>query len=348
MIARNASVDFNKKGELGSAMSALYMFSNAGIQGQARMIRAMGSRRVWAAVGALAGAAALSALYSILMSNKDEAGVPDYMKIAPWERDKNLVFMLPGHHYLKIPLPYGFSPFAVLGAHTVNVLTGNEKPLAAASAVIHSILDAFNPLGEESSAVADVIPSAARPLYHIEANKNWSGKPLYPEQDKHKGEQPNATQAFRSTSGFSKAAALHLNKWSGGDNYTSGYIDVHPGSIDHMMEAVGGGASKFVMNLAATLYNGIKGEPWEPEKTPILRRFIGKVGEDQDRYAYYDRRQQVINDKTALDQARKDLAGPNKEAAAAFIQSHPQASAQAEVVKTADQQLKSSRPPTSN
>jgi hypothetical protein len=119
MLARNLTVNFNKKGELGTAIGSLYMFANAGMQGQARMLTALHpkNRRVWMAVGALAAPAAHVDRFNLGIGGDDEAGMANYMKIPSWERDKNIIIMGPGETYGKIPLPYGFSPFAVLGSH---------------------------------------------------------------------------------------------------------------------------------------------------------------------------------------------------------------------------------------
>jgi hypothetical protein len=41
MLARNLTVDFNKKGEVGPGINALYMFANASIQGTVRTASAL-------------------------------------------------------------------------------------------------------------------------------------------------------------------------------------------------------------------------------------------------------------------------------------------------------------------
>jgi hypothetical protein len=342
MLARNLTVDFNKKGELGGAISSLYMFANAGIQGQARMARALGHRRVWQAVGALAAAAALSTLFSLWNSDTDEAGVPDYMKIPSWDRDKNLVFMVGGHHYLKVPLPYGFSPFAVIGSHAISVALGHEKPGKAAGAIMESILNAFNPLGEESSAWMDIVPSAIRPAFHIEFNRDWTGKPLYPEQDKNRGIRPDSSQSFKSNSAFSKEAAKDLNAWSGGNSYQPGYFDVHPGSIDHALQAVTGGVGRFAKGIVDSIYNNvIEGGEWQPEKTPILRRFVGKVGPQADAALYYEKRQEALDEKAGINAARRDLKGANADEARQYLNEAP--TTRASIFKSADERIKALR-----
>ena len=44
-LAKNLTVNFNRKGELGPAMNALYMFANAGVQGSARILGALKNKK---------------------------------------------------------------------------------------------------------------------------------------------------------------------------------------------------------------------------------------------------------------------------------------------------------------
>lgn len=343
MLARNLTVDFNKKGELGSGISALYMFANAGIQGIARMMRAMGHRDVQKAVGWLIFTSMLATLWSLMAGGDDDSGVPNYMKIPEWERDKNLIFMTGKDSYVKIPLPYGFSMFAVLGSHAVTTLQGAEKPGKAASAVVNSILNAFNPLGEESSMLMDLVPSAMRPAFYIWSNINWTGRPLYPEPMPGKGSTPDSGQSFRTDSAFSKEAAKQLNAWSGGNAYQSGAIDVHPASIDHVLQAFTGGLGRFAKGVAETVVNGASGE-WQIEKTPIIRRFVGKVGAEADRAIYYEKRQEVRDLEAAMAAARKDRsAGVNLDQANETLRESGKVHRSKEIFDAADGRLKGLR-----
>ncbi|WP_293881565.1 strawberry notch C-terminal domain-containing protein, partial [Sphingomonas sp.] len=72
MLARNLTVDFNKKGEWGPAINSAYMFANASIQGGARLGRAMMHKRVRQAAYALAAAGAMGALYNILAGDSKD------------------------------------------------------------------------------------------------------------------------------------------------------------------------------------------------------------------------------------------------------------------------------------
>lgn len=309
MLGRNLTVNFNKKGELGTAIGSLYMFANAGAQGSARTLRALHprNRKVWAAVGALVAANALAALFNLSTGGQDEAGTPTYMKIPYWERDKNLIVMIGHGHYLKLPMPYGFSPFAVLGQHAVSVLMGKEKPTAAAAALLGSIGDAFNPLGEESSSLLEMIPTAIRPAFHIAFNKSWTGKPIYPEREQDRG-KPNSHQSFRSDTPAAKATAEELNKLTGGDAYKPGLIDLHPGSIDHVMGAITGGVGKFASELTNLIITGATDREWNVNQMPVLRRFAGTINEDlADASLYFDARREAKDEANRLAGAKRDI-----------------------------------------
>lgn len=342
MLARNLTVNFNKKGELGTAIGSLYMFANAGIQGQARMLRALHpkNRRVWMAVGALAASGVMSTSFNLGIGGYDQAGVANYMKIPSWERDKNIIIMGPGETYGKIPLPYGFAPFHVLGSHAATVVMGQEKPTAAAAAVLGSIASAFNPLGEEDSAIATLVPTTLRPAYHITTNTNWTGKPVYPARDSDKG-KPNSQQSFRTDTAASKAVAEGLNTATGGDRYHPGVVDLHPGSLDHVMGAITGGVGKFFKNIVDTVVNGWNGQPWEASKTPIIRRFVGKIDHAMaDSAAYYDARKEATEEANRTRQAKRDIkTGADEQAARAFLDATP-AGRQKLIFDRADQQMR--------
>jgi hypothetical protein len=246
--------------------------------------------------------------------------------------------------YVKIPLPYGFAPFAVLAARGTAAIMGQEKPGKAVHAVIDSIINAFNPLGEESSMLMDVVPSAMRPAFHIGFNQNWTGKPLYPQQDARRGERPDSTQSFKSDSAFSKEAARRLNEWSGGTAYKAGTIDVHPGSIDHALQAIGGGAGRFLKGIADNIGTAIRGDEWQASKTPILRRFVGKLGPEQDAALFYEQRKEARDAGANLAAARRDTkARANLDEAKAATSEASPILRQKKVFENADARMKPKR-----
>jgi hypothetical protein len=289
-LALNLTTNFTKRGELGQHISALYMFGNAAIQGQVRVAQALMSKRVRRAVYGLIAANALAAVFAAMAGGDDDAGENYYTKIPDYIRDKNMIFMWPkgmGHdgEYGKLPMPLGFAAFGVIGARVATMVIGK----------------------------------VLRPGAHIANNKNWNDQPLYPERE-HEEYKPDSEQAFRNASSFSKWAARGLNKLGGGSPYkSSGTLDVHPGSIDHVLESITGGLGKFASNLVKTVYSG---EPFDATKAPFTRRFVGTSNSPEaDQRSYYrDRDEASKNSGQAVKAARKDSAkGINKEEADSFI-----------------------------
>jgi hypothetical protein len=219
---------------------------------------------------------------------------------------------------------------------------GKDKPKDAAWAIFKGMLDATNPLGEESSIFSSFLPTALRPGEHIATNKNWTGNPLYPEREweKHK---PDSEQAFRSASPFSQAVARKVNELGGGSPYkSSGWLDWHPGSLDHVLETITGGLGRFVSGVVKTGYGLYSGEPFDATKAPILRRFVGTSNSPEaDQRSYYrDRDDARKNSGKAVEQARKDSArGVNKEAADSFLAENNSTRGE-QIFKNAAQQAK--------
>ena len=350
-LARELTVNFNRKGELGGAINALYMFSNAQIQGTVRMAQAMHNKRVRRAAYSLVAIGALAAMFSMMAGGDDDQGENYYTKIKPWIRDKHLILMWPkgyGHdgQYVKIPLPYGFSPFFVLGARTAAVIMGKEKISTAAGALLTSVFDAFNPLGEESASIFSLIPSVFRPVAHIQANKNWNGNPLYPSDDRSAKGIPDSEKSFKSNSEAAKVTARAVNSATGGSPYRSGWADWHPGSVDHVFETLTGGLGKFIKDVVMTGGALYKGEPFDANKAPIIRRFVGTAGDAAaDAGSYYGMRDEARkNGGDAIKAAQKDRrAGNNTAAAEDFLRDNQNSARGEQVFKNADNQMKALR-----
>jgi hypothetical protein len=70
-----------------------------------------------------------------------------------------------------------------------------------------------------------------------------------------------------------------LNKVTGGTTEESGFLDISPEDVDHMIKFIGGGTGRFFMNAAATGESLIAGELPELEKAPFLRSLMGRSTE---------------------------------------------------------------------
>ena len=305
-IASELTVNFNRKGEWGSALTGLYMFANASIQGTARMITAMrNSKNVRRGAYALAAAAAAITAYNLAAGGDDDDEVPYYTKIPHWVRDVNLIIMWPkglgrDGQYIKIPLPYGYSVFYVIGARLTTLSFGKEKPGKVAAAIGKSVLDAFDPLGKDENMLAQFSPTIVRPAVHLATNQNWTGRPINPESMPWNRNDPNSSRSFRSASEFAVGAAKKINELTGGSKREPGLIDLSPGSVDYMIGFLTGGTGRFAKNLSDTITRGYQGQEWQVDKTPIVRRFVGANDTAGSRALYFEDREKV---KAVFDRA---------------------------------------------
>ncbi|EJB2594049.1 hypothetical protein MT629_005067, partial [Salmonella enterica] len=147
-LAKNMTVNFNRRGEQGMLLNSLYMFANASIQGTANMMRSLAhlngegpllQRLRWKNLNmaqkvalAATGAGYLIASLNRAGAGQDDDGVNWYDKVPDYVKEHNLVIMKslfggkPGE-YWSIPLPYGYNMFFLLGGTAEGVIRGDLK-----------------------------------------------------------------------------------------------------------------------------------------------------------------------------------------------------------------------------
>ncbi|HPW19023.1 MAG TPA: hypothetical protein PLP83_11695, partial [Candidatus Aminicenantes bacterium] len=309
-IAKELTVNFNRKGNMGPVLNAFYLFYNASIQGSARLIMAGAkSRKVRKLMGATIVFAAALDIMNRAVGGDDDDGENRYDKIAPWIKDRNMIIMLPGNGgHIQIPLPWGYNIFHVMGQAAGEVLTKkNNKATASALRVGGAIVSAFNPMGGESSLLQMISPTLLDPFVQWAENKDWSGRKLRPSANPY-AEKPSSQTYWHSARVPSKWIAKTLNELTGGDEVRPGKIDISPESIDLAIDTVTGGAGKFVSNLISTPIKYAKGEDVETYEIPFLRRVYGKAGKQVLTQEYYENMDSVRLVQRQLSHYKNDPA----------------------------------------
>ncbi|EEQ1805143.1 hypothetical protein GUF12_005469, partial [Escherichia coli] len=108
-LAKNMTVNFNRRGEQGALMNSLYMFANASIQGTANLVRTLGhlngdgpllERLRWKNLNvpqkialAAVGAGYLLGSLNRSVAGEDDDGVNWYDKVPSHVKERNLVIM---------------------------------------------------------------------------------------------------------------------------------------------------------------------------------------------------------------------------------------------------------------
>jgi hypothetical protein len=274
-LAKNLTVNFNKKGELGSLIDSLYLFANAGLQGSTILIKNVGkSGKVQSMVaGITVGSFMLNMLNSFI--NDDE-----YEKIDDGIKERNLIVMHPSGNYTKVPLPYGYNIFKVLGDKIYNVSLNDKNIGSESISLFKSIFSTFNPIAS-STLSQSISPTISDPFVQISENKSWFGSPIKPEQNQYSAKVPESQLYFGSVRDVSKWASQKINSMTGGTKSISGAIDVSPEYMDHFYDFLSGGIGRFIVNSIETSKELISKEPLEPNKIPFVRSFYGRTDEKQ-------------------------------------------------------------------
>jgi hypothetical protein len=329
-IAKNLTVNFNRKGEIGTAMNAFYLFYNAAIQGTATLWKASKSKKVQKVLAGIAVSSFLLAELNRSMSETDKDGENCYDKIPDWEKRRNLIVMNPAgecQDYFKFPLPYGYNVPYVFGENISATLHGRDKMKAAINMAV-SMVDSFNPIGNADSENFEVLtakmvsPTFTDPVVDLVANENFMGAPIMPEQRSFGPQLPDSQRYWGSVSGPSKWIAEQLNSLSGGSKYESGLIDVSPETLDHWRDFFTGGAGAFLGRLGdypvhvkdRVLYD----EEIPLHKVPFVRKFAGERTEYDISRSYYEKREEVKQIVGLYKKMKKEVTKENQQQVADY------------------------------
>ncbi|EHA0236006.1 hypothetical protein JJS51_000208 [Salmonella enterica] len=336
-LAKNMTVNFNRRGEQGVLLNSLYMFANASIQGTANMMRSLAhlngegpllQRLRWKNLNmaqkvalAATGAGYLIASLNRAGAGQDDDGVNWYDKVPDYVKEHNLVIMKslfggkPGE-YWSIPLPYGYNMFFLLGGTAEGGIRGDLKATRAAGNIVGGLLGAFNPLGSEDSKtltgtlLKNATPTIFRPAMDQAMNENFMGTQIYRENFPGGTPKPESTLGRRSTPEAYKVFADWLNRTSGGSQYRSGAVDINPDIMKYWIDYVSGGMGRFAgktIDAAAKSYNGTD---IPAQQVPFLGKISGQVLPYDDQQKMYDR----IDELHQYDAELKTLRGADRTA----------------------------------
>lgn len=310
-LAKNLTVNFNRKGEAGSALNSFYVFFNAAVQGNMTMLRAMKNnpKRMGAIVGALVVNGVLSDLLNAWQSEEDDDGELEYDKIAHWKMERNIivpdVFGLgDGDDFGTIPMPWGYNVFHYAGVQIGKVARGVKDPGAAFSDVARATFAAFSPISDQDWA-RTIAPTIGDLGLDLVLNEDWTGKPIRPEP----AYADYGPQSFRewNASEAAVAASRGMNYLTGGSMVEAGAIDISPEYIDHVTGFLGGGALRFAGRTADLAGKVATGQAADVEmyQIPFARVLVTETADFLDRNRYYMFRE-VVNSARAMDKRVKE------------------------------------------
>ncbi|HCJ9209060.1 TPA: hypothetical protein NV863_003655 [Escherichia coli] len=336
-LAKNMTVNFNRRGEQGMLMNSLYMFANASIQGTANLVRTLGhlngdgpllERLRWKNLNvpqkivlAAVGAGYLLGSLNRSVAGEDDDGVNWYDKVPSHVKERNLVIMKSmfggkAGEYWSIPLPYGYNVFFLLGHTAEGVAAGDLTASRAAGNVVGGILGAFSPIGSETSEtlsgalLKNAAPTILRPFANLAMNENFMGAQIYQENMPFGTPKPDSQLGRRSTPEAYKAFASWLNAFSGGSQYRSGAVDITPESLKYWVDYISGGTGRFISKTTDAAVKSLNGIDIPEQQVPFLGKISGEVMPYADQQKMYDRMTEVAQYHAEL----KSLRGSERTA----------------------------------
>lgn len=318
-MARNVTVDFDKKGAYGELFNTLYMFANAGIQANlniAKLFRNNPGRAAKAAGGIIALSLGM-AMMNFAIGGSGDDDEPYYGSIPQETRNSHFMLMLPFTDGipLKIGFAYGLSFFWGIGQELGSMIFGRSSAAQAGLGMLSSLMKNFNPL-ETAAGLQDVhgwvrmiSPTVTDPLVDILAEKTPFGTPLMP-MSTFEG-QPDSRRHWRSVTTVSRSLARTMNDWTGGSAGESGLVDISPETLDYMYETVTGGLGKFLARAGGVILSPATGREITVNDVPGIRRFVGGQQKWEARGRFSDNYKQVLG-ASATYRELKDAASMAK------------------------------------
>lgn len=274
-MAKESTVNFNRKGKFGSVINSLYMFSNASLQGSVKMLRAMRDPKVLAATALTVGG-------SVFLTNKHNDAIdPNWRdKVSTFDRESNMVVVVQGgdqdFKYVTIPVSYALKPFKVAFDGAYDLASGNKGTQAknVLESTVAAVVNGYNPVGgtDLGSALTPTIADVPR---EIGVNKSWTGSKIRPDDN---ADLPASRQYFDSLKDTPTGRAMIALTKTLSDHHIA---EISPANMAYAISQYAGGAGQFVSKVFNTVENSIEGQPTKPADIPFVSRFYKDVSGDE-------------------------------------------------------------------
>ena len=312
-IAKNISVNFNRKGQSGQQAGALYAFFNAAMQGTARIgetmfdmdkgdVKTLRLNRAGKTI--MVGGITLGALQALALAAAgfDDDEPPEFV------RERSLIIPIGDKKYVTIPMPLGFHAIPNIGRLSTEFALGGFKKPAQYTAKLFSVFaEAFNPIGNAGFSIQTIAPTAIDPLVALAENKDWTGRPIAKEDFNKLSPTPGFSRNKDTASLPSKWIAEAINTISGGNKYVPGVFSPTADQIDYLAGQLTGGVGREAGKTQQTISAALSGEDLPPHKVPLVGRFYGNAeNQSSQGNAFYSNLKRINEVEAELKGRRKD------------------------------------------
>jgi len=293
-LAKNLTVNFNRKGRQAREIGALYAFFNASVQGTARMadtLRGPLGQKIM--LGGVMLGAATTLLGMAFMGGGDD---DPWDRIPEFVKERSIIIPLGREDYIAVPMPLGFHIFPNIGRIAVEMAVGSHGKSKAAhiGSLLQVMLDAFNPIGGSQDIAQMAAPTVIDPIVALMENRDWTGRPIYRADSNPLDPQPGHALVKDSASTPSRLLARAINDISGGTEFRPGAWSPTPDQLDYLMGQLTGGLGRELLKLNQTIAAPLTGDELPAHKVPLLGRIYGNTrGMSGQSGTFYDNIRQI-------------------------------------------------------
>lgn len=338
-IAKNLTTNFDRKGEYGQLLNALYLFYNAAIQGTQRTLKMFKNPKVMGYMAGVAGASIGLAMASATIGGDDpDDGMAYWDKIPAYVKERNIIIMLPPGaqvegaeevgtkgRYLTIPVQYGLNIFHVFGYQIADVIRHQSDPVRGVSLakgainLASAVAGSFNPFGgavdvtNTSSMVQAILPTVFDFPYQLASGTNAFGRDVAPFKSPFDSKPDSQNSNVRQTGSPAERVAQWMNDVTGGSEYESGAVDISAGTVENFVRNLTGGTGIFVYDVLALGGKWVEHiDDGDPDlfirDMPVVRRVTGETAGDVDQGLFYERRK-AIQEARAIEKGAIEAGG---------------------------------------
>ncbi|PPC99504.1 MAG: hypothetical protein CTY35_04085 [Methylotenera sp.] len=295
-MAKNISVNFNRKGEMGRQIGSLYAFFNASVQGTARIGETLTStdkngKIKLSTIGKriVQGGLLLGSMQALLLAaaGYDDDEPPEFV------RDRSIIIPLDffgaDGKFVTVPMPLGYNAIPSFSRILTEwALSGGENTQERLVHILDMVMNVTNPIGNAGLSLQTIAPTVIDPLAALAENKDFTGRPIAREDFNSLNPTPGFTRAKDTASAISKGLAYGINAITGGTDYKPGEFSPSPDQIDYLIGQVTGGVGREAMKVEQTATALVTGEDLPAYKIPIVGRFYGDAtGQSSQGNAFY-------------------------------------------------------------
>jgi hypothetical protein len=305
-LARELTVDFNRKGKTGREFGKVYAFLNASIQGTARTLQTLKGP---AGAKVIAGGFALGVLQAMMLA---AAGLDDDDKVAEFIKARNLVIPIGGDRYVTIPLALGLHVLPNTGRVLTEMVMSGGKDLGEKSLnAMVEILTAFNPLGgggdwkSGHGPLTMVMPTVLDPVIDLSMNRDFTGNRISEERNDFGGDvRPGYKMARESTRETPTGQAYiaiskAINDLTGGTDNEKGAVSPTPETLRYLATVVGGGVYRETEKVVNSSIMLARGKDVKARQVPLGSRFAGEVDPEMSAMGRFYKNNEKLSDMLA-------------------------------------------------